>query len=154
MALTLIRGGAELEHITPGEMTELLDMRERRRARGLKIMEFAAPLTSSPASVITVGPAEGYTWAVRLVSSTLATAGTLTVYKTSSQPGTNTSSQDTRRLVAFNGTSQTAQAVQLPSDTCMLQHGTALLLVASTNLTNYYLAGWEAIAERQWMLMD
>ena len=147
MALTVIRGGAQLEHTTPAEFREILDSRERQRARGIKWVEFAVPLGSSPANVLTVGPEEGYTWSVRVISSTLGSAGTLTAYKASS-------SGQTSRLVGFNGTSQTAQAMQYPSDTLMLQHGTAVYLVASTSLTNYYLGGWQAIAEQQWKLMD
>jgi len=74
-----------------------------------------------------------------VVSSTLGSAGTLTAYK-ASQSG------QTSRLVGYSGTSQVPQVLQFPSDTLILQHGTALYLVASTTLTNYYLGAWEAIA--------
>ena len=147
MALTVIRGGAQIEHVTPAEIRGILDARERQRARGIKWVEYAVAQPANTANVLTVGPEEGYTWSVRVISSTLGSAGTLTAYKASS-------SGQTSRLVGFNGTSQTAQAMQYPSDTLMLQHGTAVYLVASTSLTNYYLGGWQAIAEQQWKLMD
>ncbi len=154
MALQLIRGGGAVDIPSLDEYRDLLDQRERHRARGIKWVEFALPFSafpaapgSAPASVLTVGPPEGYTWSVRVVSSTLGSAGTLTAYKASS-------SGQTSRLVGFNSTSQTAQVMQYPSDTLMLQHGTAVYLVASTTLTNYYLGAWEAIAEQQWKLMD
>ncbi len=150
----LVRGGETLDLVTVDEFRQLLDQRERARARGVKWVEFAQPLNALPASVITAGPPEGYTWSVRIASSTLGSAGTLTVYKTSAQPGISATGQDTRRLLAFNGTSQTAQAATFPSDICMLQHGTALLLVASTTLTNYYIGAWQAIAEQAWKLAD
>jgi len=143
----VMRGGTVFESITLPELAGHLDDRERQRARGIKWVEFAVPLNAAPASVLTVGPPEGYTWSVRVVSSTLGSAGTLTAYK-ASQSG------QTSRLVGYAGTSQVPQVQQYPSDTCILQHGTALYLVASTTLTNYYLGAWEAIAEQQWKLMD
>jgi hypothetical protein len=154
MGLQLIRGGSHIDTLTARELSDELGRRERERARGVKWMEFAFPLPLSPANQITVGPDQGYMWSVRIVSSTLATAGTLTIYKCSAQPGLSSSGTDTRRLLAFLGTSQTAQAQQFPSDTCVVRTGEALLLVASTTLTNYYIGGWETIAEQQWKLMD
>lgn len=150
----MIRGGDTLDIVTVDEFRQLLEQRERSRARGIKWVEFTAPLNTSPANQITVGPEEGYTWSVRVVSSTLGTAGTFTVYKTSASPGPLGTSTDTRRLLAYNSASQTPQVATFPSDICMLQHGTALLLVASTTLTNYYLGAWQAVAEQQWKLMD
>ena len=147
MAVYAIQGGARIDVATSAEITDLLDRRERQRARGIKWVEFAVPLPASPANVLTVGPEEGYTWSVRCVSSTLSTAGTLTAYKASS-------TGQTARLVGYNATSQTPQVMQYPSDTLMLQHGSALYLVASTNLANYYIGAWQAIAEQQWKLMD
>ena len=150
----IIRGGGMINLVTLDEYAALLDKRERDRARGVKWVEFALPFSSfplapavAPANALTVGPEEGYVWSVRVVSSTLGSAGTLAVYKASS-------SGQTSRLVGYSGTSQTAQVLQFPSDTFMLQHGTAAYLVASTTLTNYYLAGWQAIAEPQWKLAD
>ena len=147
MAEVVIRGGARFDTLTSDELWAALDKRERQRARGIKWVEFAIPLNAAPANVLTVGPEEGYTWSVRVVSSTLGSAGTLTAYKASA-------SGQTSRLVGFNGTSQTAQVMQYPSDTLMLQHGTAVYLVASTTLANYYIGAWQAIAEQQWKLMD
>lgn len=147
MARFEIRGGSTIESMTSSELWDLLDKRERQRARGVKWVEFAVPLNAAPANQLTVGPPEGFSWAVRVVSSTLGSAGTLAAYKASA-------ASQTTRLVGFNGTSQTAQVMQFPSDTLFLQHGTAVYLVASTTLTNYYIAGWEAIAEQQWKLAD
>ena len=143
----LIRGGQSVDLVTLEEFRELMDARERQRARGVKWVEFAVPLPASPANTLTAGPPEGYMWSVRVISSTLGSAGTLTAYKASS-------SGQTSRLLAYNSASQAPQAMQFPSDTCMLQHGTAIYLVASTTLTNYYIGGWEAVAEQQWKLAD
>lgn len=142
-----IRGGELLNFATLDEFGGLLEQRERARARGIKWVEFAVPLNTGPASVLTAGPPEGFTWSVRVLSSTLGSAGTLTAYK-GSQSG------QTSRLVGYGSASQVPQVLQFPSDTCMLQHGTALYLVASTTLTNYYLGAWEAIAEQAWKLAD
>lgn len=154
MALTLIRGGAQIETATPDEVVAILDERERQRARGVKWVEFAVPFgsfplapTSAPANTLTWGPPEGYTWSVKILSSTLGSAGTLTAYKASG-------AGQTSRLVGYNGTSQTPQVMYFASDQLHLQHGTALYLVASTTLTNYYLGAWEVIAEQAWKLMD
>ena len=81
------------------------------------------------------------------MTTSARSAGTLTAYKASS-------TGQTARLVGYNSTSQAPQVMQYPSDTLMLQHGSALYLVASTTLTNYYIGGWQAIAEQQWKLMD
>jgi small neutral amino acid transporter SnatA (MarC family) len=147
MARFEIRGGSTIESMTSAELWDLLDKRERERARGLKWVEFAIPLNAGPANVLTVGPEQGFSWAVRVISSTLGSAGTLTAYKSSS-------TAQTSRLVGYNSTSQTAQVMQFPSDTLFLQHGSAVYLVASTTLTNYYIAGWEVIAEQQWKVAD
>ena len=155
MARFEIRGGSTIESMTSAELWDLLDKRERERARGVKWVEYAVPLNASPATQLTVGPPEGFVWAIRVVSSTLGSAGTLAAYKASDSYGAGASqAAQTSRLVGFNSTSQTAQVMQFPSDTLFLQHGTAVYLVASTTLTNYYLAGWAAIAEQQWKLAD
>jgi hypothetical protein len=145
--LQLVQGGRHLDIATLQEFSGLLEQRERARARGVKWVEFAVPLNAGPANVLTQGPTEGFSWSVRVVSSTLGSAGTLTAYKASA-------ASQTSRLVGYNGTSQVPQVMQYPSDTCMLQHGSALYLVASTTLTNYYLGAWEAIAEQAWKLAD
>lgn len=147
MATTLIRGGATLETVTLDEFREFMDRRERDRARGVKWMEVAAPLNGAPASVLTAGPDEGYVWSVKILSSTLGSAGTMTVYKASS-------TGQTSRLVAFNGTSQTAQVAYWAANQCFLNHGQQLYVVASTSLTNYYLGAEEAVAEQAWKVFD
>jgi hypothetical protein len=154
MATWTIQGGKSFETLTVEEWRAEADRRERERARGVKPFDYAVPLTSSPANVISVGPEEGWIWAVRIVSSTLGSAGTYTVYK-SSNLGTSTTNTpgQTTRLMGYNGTSQTAQAIQFPGDTFICQHGTAVYIVASTTLTNYYIGGFQVIAEQAWKLM-
>lgn len=147
MAVFPIRGGATIESMTSAELWDLLDKRERERAKGIKWVEYAVPLNSNPANQLTVGPEEGFVWSVRVVSSTLTTAGTLQIYKSSS-------SGQTTRLVGKDMNSDTPKVVQFPSDTFMLQHGTSAYIVASTALTDYYIGGWQAIAEQQWKLAD
>ena len=152
MALQLVRGGSQLDIPSLDEYDDLLARRERERARGVKFMERLAALPLAPANAITDGPDQSYMWAIRTVSSTLGSAGTLTIYKVTGSPGDNATQNDTRRLMAYLGTSQTAQAQQFPGDTFILQPGSAVLLVASTSLSNWYIQGWEVISEKQWML--
>ncbi len=152
--LTSIKGGAQLETITLNELDAFMSKRERDRARGVKWMDYAVPFpsfslqpTTAPANTITIGPEEGYVWSVKILSTTLGSAGTLTVYKASA-------AGQTSRLVAFNSTSQTAQVAYWAANQCFLNHGQALYIVASTTLTNYYLGAEEAIAEQAWKVFD
>jgi hypothetical protein len=152
--LTTVKGGVQLETITMAELDAFMSKRERDRARGVKWMEVALPFSafplapaSAPTTVLTAGPEEGYVWSVKILSTTLGSAGTLTVYKASS-------TGQTSRLVAFNGTSQTAQVAYWAANQCFLNHGQQLYLVASTSLTNYYMGAEEAIAEQAWKVFD
>lgn len=154
MAVVTIQGGQKFEAITTHELNDLLTSRERQRARGVKWMEYAVPFASfalqpvaAPATTITLGPEEGYVWSVKILSSTLGTAGTLTAYKASA-------SGQTSRLVGYNSTSQTPQVMYWAANQCFLNHGQALYLVASTTLTNYYIGAEEAIAEQAWKVFD
>lgn len=149
-----IIGGRKFEAITTRELNDLLTTRERDRARGVKWMEYAVPFNSfalqpvsAPANTITIGPEEGYVWSVKILSATLGTAGTLTVYKASA-------AGQTSRLVAYNSTSQVPQVAYWAANQCFLNHGQALYLVASTTLTNYYIGAEEAIAEQAWKVFD
>lgn len=154
MAEVEIIGGRKFEAVTIREMHDLLTTRERERARGVKWMEYAVPFNgfalqpaAAPATTITLGPEEGYVWSVKILSSTLGSAGTLTAYK-ASQAG------QTSRLVGFNSTSQTAQVMYWAANQLFLNHGQALYLVASTTLTNYYIGAEQAIAEQAWKVFD
>jgi hypothetical protein len=154
VARTLIRGGAELETVTLAEFGAFMDQRERERARGVKWVEYALPFgsfplapASAPTSTLTVGPEEGFSWSVKILSTTLAAAGTLLIYKASS-------SGQTSRLVGTLQVSQAGQVQYWAANQCFLQHGTALYLVATQGLTNYYLGAEEAIAEQAWKVFD
>jgi hypothetical protein len=154
VALVTIQGGRTFEALSTREMYEILDERERQRARGVKWMEYAVPFSSfalqpatAPANTITIGPEEGYCWSVKICSATLGSAGTLTIYKASA-------AGQTSRLVAFNSASQTAQVAYWAANQCFLNHGQALYLVASTSLTNYYIGAEQAIAEQEWKIFD
>ena len=154
MAQVEIIGGRKFEAITTRELNDLLTTRERDRARGVKWMEYAVPFNGfplapavAPANTITVGPEEGYVWSVKILSSTLGSAATLTVYNASA-------AGQLSRLVGFNGTSQTAQVMYWAANQCFLNHGQSLYLVASTTLTNYYIGAEEAIAEQAWKVFD
>jgi hypothetical protein len=154
VAVTLIKGGAQLETVTLAEFSAFMDKRERDRARGVKWVEFAVPFNgfplapaSAPTSVLTEGPEEGYAWSVKILSTTLASAGTLLIYKASS-------SGQTSRLVGTQQTSQTGQVQYWAANQCFLQHGTALYLLATQGLTNYYIGAEQAIAEQAWKVFD
>ncbi len=142
-----IIGGRRFYSMDRAEMIALMDERERQRARGVKWIEFAVPLGTTPANVLTVGPEEGYVWSVKILSSTLGSAGTLAAYKASS-------TRQTSRLVGFNSASQTLQPMYWAANQCFLNHGQALYVVASTTLTNYYIGAEEAIAEQAWKVFD
>lgn len=154
MPLITIQGGRQFEALDRNEIRQILDERERQRARGVKWMEFATPFNgfplapaTAPANTITIGPEEGYVWSVKILSSTLGSAGTLTAYK-ASQAG------QTSRLVGYNSTSQTPQVMYWAANQLFLNHGQALYLVASTTLTNYYIGAEQAIAEQAWKVFD
>ena len=147
MPVVTIAGGRTFEALSTREMIGILDDRERHRARGVKWMEFAQPLPATPANVLTVGPDEGYVWSVKILSSTLGTAGTLTAYKASS-------TGQTSRLVGYNSTSQAPQVMYWAANQLFLNHGQSLYIVASTTLTNYYIGAEEAIAEQAWKVFD
>jgi hypothetical protein len=147
VAVVTIQGGRTFEALNTREMISILDDRERHRARGVKWMELATPLPAGPANVLTAGPDEGYVWSVKILSSTLGSAGTLTAYKASS-------TGQTSRLVGYNSASQAPQVMYWAANQLFLNHGQALYIVASTTLTNYYIGAEEAIAEQAWKVFD
>lgn len=147
MPLVDIIGGRQFYSMDRSEMIALMDERERQRARGVKWFEFAAPLPSGTVNTLTVGPEEGYVWSVKILSTTLGSAGTFTAYKASS-------TGQTSRLVGFNSASQTPQVMYWAANQLYLTHGQALYIVASTTLTNYYLGAEQAIAEQAWKVFD
>lgn len=147
MATTLIKGGASLETVTLAEFSTFMDARERDRARGVKWMEVAQPLPLSPANVLTIGPDQGYVWSVKILSTTLGSAGTFTAYKASA-------AGQTSRLVGYNATSQTPQVMYWAANQLFLQTGDSLYIVASTTLTNYYIGAEQAISEQAWKVFD
>ncbi len=85
MAVTLIRGGAEIEHVTPGELRAELDAAARRRYRAIKYMRMPV-LSGTPSggaltmggasSPDVIGPAQGYAWVLRHLWSSGLTTGT------------------------------------------------------------------------------
>lgn len=143
-----IIGGRKFTSLDRAEFMELLDERERYRARGVKWMDYAVPLNTVPANTLTIGPEEGYVWSVKILSSTLNGNGTLAAYKASS-------TGQTTRLVGYNATSQSLQVMYWAANQCFLNHGQQLYLVASgANLTNYYVGAEQAIAEQAWKVFD
>jgi hypothetical protein len=155
--LVEIRGGAKVEipnrDEIRGELADVLDVRERSRARGVKWLDIVQPVTPAT-GIITVGPDQGYVWSVKVVSTTLASAGTLAVYKVTGWTGDSTTTNDTRRLVGYNSTSQTQQVITWGSNQCFLQAGWGLLLVGGQNIPSYYMGVEEAVSEQQWKVFS
>jgi hypothetical protein len=145
-----------MEVMTPREMIDIMDARERERARGVKWVEFAVPLTT-PATNHVIGhhPESGFVWSAKIVSVTLASSGTLLVYKVSGGDiGTGPSAASTLRLVGQALTSATTQVITWSSNQCYMPPDQTLYLIASQNINSYYVGAEQAIAEQHWKIFD
>src|SRR5690348_5854995 len=88
---------------------EIAETREREHARGIKLIRRDAVITAATSRLTLldgIGPELGYVWAVRLLSATLASAGTFQAYITS-DTSTATTAANSRRLVASAASSAT-----------------------------------------------
>jgi hypothetical protein len=107
MALMTLTGGNKYDIATPGDVHDITtgvfrhELSQWRASRGKKRMEVTLPVQPASATVF-LGPAEvagmpeeGYIWSLKMVSATLAAAGTLIVYKA-------TGSGDVRRPLGAN----------------------------------------------------
>ena len=149
----MIRGGAsfwapdrdEMRGIVQAAVREEAAQRAAQTAK--KRIEETIPL-ASPATTFFTGPLvnEGYIWSFKLAGVTLASAGTLQIYKASV-------SGDTRRPL-FNGASGTPQVATWSADQARIRHGEGLYLVASQNITILYVAAWEVPAEKEALIYD
>lgn len=136
------------------QQREIASARERERLRGLKRIEIFIPLTGVSTVFIGQytnagmgnGPEQGYVWSIRLVSMVLASAGTMTIYKSSSD-------KDTRRPLfappQIAATTGTIQVATWSSDQARIRFGEGLYITATQNINSVYMAAWELPAERE-----
>lgn len=153
MAKILIKAGAEIDVPTRAEVRQDIydaaqdveTQRLRVEYRGIKPMRVSGPV--SPAATtyyIANGPEVGYLWSVQLLSVQLASAGTVLAYVTSSAPSTGATPQ---RLVANMSTSNANQVQPYAKNQCPVYPAESIYLVATQNITAFYMSGWEVPAE-------
>lgn len=137
----------DIAEVTRAELAHY-DAQQREKLRGLKDLHRDTSLTTPATSRVTITdsitPAAGYKWVVRLLGVQLASAGTLQAFITSDQ---NATAALSRRLVASAASNQ-YQVVTFNSGACVLNEQEGLLIVGGQNILSYFVAGWEAPAER------
>ena len=134
-------------------MRDAWSAHDRERARGVKWLDFAQPVSgAATTSTLIPGPEEGYSWSAKVLGVTLSAAGTIAAYKASS------TGQITRPLaqpvasIAVN--SVNVAVMTWSSNQGYLQHGQSIYLQASTTVNTWYLGTEEAIAEMGWKIFD
>lgn len=134
-------------------MREVWAAHERERARGVKWLDFAQPVSAAATTATLIpGPEEGYSWSAKVLGVTLAAAGTVAAYKASS------SGQITRPMaqpvasVAVN--SVNVAVLTWSSNQGYMQHGQAIYLQSGATINTWYLGAEEAVAEMGWKIFD
>lgn len=149
----LIKAGAVVDVPTSGEVRqaiydaaqEMETQRLRAELRGIKPMRVSGPVTPAALTYyIANGPEVGYVWSVQLLSVQMAAAGTVLAYVTSSAPSTGSTPQ---RLVANMSTSNANQVQPYAKNQCPVYPAESIYLVATQNITAFYMSGWEVPAE-------
>lgn len=137
----------DIAAVTRAELARY-DAELREKARGIKDLHRDTSLTTPAVSRVTISdsiaPSAGYKWVLRLLGVQLASAGALQAWITSDQ---NATSGTSRRLVASAASNQ-FQVVTFPAGACVLNEQEGLLIVGAQNILSYFVAGWEAPAER------
>lgn len=152
MPAVVIQGGMRVEIPNRDEnradFRQVIDDYERSRAKGVKWMEEAIPITTPATTFFQTlsQPQPGYVWSLKIVSATLASAGTLVVYKASS-------SGDTRRPIA-NVPSSTTPVATWSSNQGFMYTTQGIYIVAGQNITALYIAAEQSIAEQMEKIFD
>lgn len=163
MAKFKIGANAEIDLLTKGELDDsLADSAKgewQERARGVKVMRFTAPvqasLTATAIYVIPYTPAQGYSWALRLVGATFSAAFNLRAWVTSDPSVTSLPTPNNMMPLGVTGGS--ALAVTLPfSGTQMVLNGGDFVVMSasgSVTLNSYVLTAVEVPTELLWKLV-
>lgn len=158
MAVTEIRGGAKLEHVTPAEMRQFFEeqanieqARDRERFKGIKDLRRVSNCPGAAAGTrVTINdgitPDAGYKWLVVAISVFLAAAGTGEALITSDTSSTLGALTQCRPAAVFP-TSFQYQIAYPPKAAVVLSEGEGLYLNFSQNISGYMLAGWITPAE-------
>jgi len=134
-------------------MQDTWSAHERERARGVKWLDFAGPITgAATTSTLILGPEEGYSWSAKVLGVTLAAAGTVAVYKASSTGQITRPVAQPVASVAVN--SVNIAVFTWSSNQGFMQHGQDFYVQASQNLNTFYLGVEEAISEMEWKIFD
>lgn len=136
MAEVELRVGAKLDLLNRHELSDALrvhgDSYWREKTVGVKWTRYVQNLPGLPVTYQVPGPELGFTWDVRMISSTLTASDTLAAYVGESA---------NNRLVASNPAA-TLQVVALPSRSVIVTGGEGLFLATggTGHLTNLMVA--------------
>lgn len=146
-----IEAGGTIDTVTPQELSKAMAGERnfwRERATGVKWTELALNLNPPLATTYPdptpgvnqnpVGPAPGWAWKLRIVTSTLAAAGTMAIYKGESANA---------RLIGVQNNPAILQGIFFPDD-IVIQAGQQLFIACSTNMTTLYVGAVQVPAER------
>jgi hypothetical protein len=130
--------------------------RDREEARTIKRMEVAIPLNTTPTSVFTQGPDQGYIWNLKLFSSTLTGADTVQLYKASADKSGIAFEAQKNRLIGAVTTATTFPTVTWSSSQTYIRWGEAVYAETSGSFrfTNYYIVAEQVMAEREARVYD
>lgn len=148
-----IAAGHEYDLVSSKELSE--EMKElrhrfdemwRQEVRGIKWMEQAFALPSTPTSYTIEGPEQGFAWSVKIFSTVLTGADTMSIYKGESGK--------TIAPVAVLG-SNTTQVATWTSNTLILRPGEVITAVTSGafRLSTVYVSAVQVPAERLGILL-
>ena len=155
MAIVTIQGGAKFETATPDEVRKIMQHEaatERERYRAIKDFRRNVQVVTTAATYSTltdyVTPEAGYKWLVRLLSVSLASAGTGQAFITSQSGAAPVLTMPTQsRCIAEWGTSLAYQVSTFGMAALVLNEGEGLFFNTTANVTGYMLQGWLTPAE-------
>lgn len=152
-----IQGGARIEipnrEENRADITQVMDARERDRARGFKPIRVALPgPTPAGGTLYIPGPESGYVWNLKLVSVQLATNGTALVYINSSAPVGG--AVPLRLIASMNTATTSAYVTTYSSSQVLLMPDEGIYVNATQNLNSVFLAAAEVPAEMVFRVYD
>ncbi len=156
-----IRGGLKVEIPNTQEIGRVVkdtwEAQDRAKARTVKWLDFAGtgldPIAGTAQNNYLIpGPDGGWAWSAKIIGVSLAAAGTVAVYKTSS------SKQRTRPLAVgatvAGPTSTNLFIATWSSNAGFLQHDQTIWVEATQNITTWFLGVEEAMSEAAWRIFD
>lgn len=162
MAKFKLSAGADIEMLTKDELDQSLSdsavAEWTERGRGVKVLRFTAPvgasLTATAVYVIPYTPAQGYSWALRLVGATFSTAFNLRVWITSDPSIAALPTPNNLMALGVTGGSALSTALTFSGTQAVLNGGDCVVMSASGNVTlnSYLLTAVEVPTELLWKL--